>query len=88
MTGKGAETESAPEGGSGVGPGALRAQALCTFFVRLFIHSFVRLFVRLFVHVFIHSFTCSFIGSFIHSFIQMFGFLSHLFLPLPDFGSS
>lgn len=87
-TGKGAETESAPEGGCGVGPGALRAQALCAFFVRLFIHSFVYLFVRLFVHVFIHSFTCPFIGSFIHSFIQMFGFLSHLFLPLPDFGSS
>lgn len=42
VTRKGAETERAPEGGSGVGPGALRAQALCAFFVRLFIHSFIR----------------------------------------------
>lgn len=45
-------------------------------------------FIRSFVRSFVYSFTCSFTGSFIHSFIQMFGFLSHLFLSLPGFGSS
>lgn len=73
VTGKGAETERAPEGGCGVGPGALRAQALCAFFVRLFIHSFIC--------SFIHSFVRSFVRSCVYSFLHLsFYWLIHSFI--------
>lgn len=80
VTGKGAETERAPEGGCGVGPGALRAQALCAFFVRLFIHSFICSFVCSFMCLFIPSPVLLLAHSFIHSFKCLVSYLICFFL--------